>query len=312
MSRIFVGNTDGHWFDFLARQDGLEAVNFWQPGGNRGFRALRPGELFLFRLKSPIHRIAGGGWFEAAQRLPISVAWQVFETANGVPSPDALIAAVERYRGRPIESPHQDEIGCIVLGSPFFLPPEDWFHVPPDWPMNAVGGKTYEADEPSGRWLLESLERANLAAPAPAPIHEELGVYRVDGSRVPAIAMRRTGQQAFKVMVLEAYERRCAVTSGKVLPVLEAAHIRPFAQGGEHDIANGILLRSDVHALFDLGYLTITPDLKVRASRRLKDDFDNGNDYRRLDGHVVHVPRSRRQQPDRRLLEWHADTVFKA
>lgn len=309
MSRIFVGNTDGHWFDFLARRGDLEAVNFWQPGGNRRFGALKPGELFLFRLKSPIHRIAGGGWFETAQILPISVAWQVFEEGNGVPSPDSLVAAVERYRGRSVESPHLDQIGCISLGAPFFLEPEDWLPVPPDWPMNAVGGKTYDVDDPAGRRLMDAvLERMPSAG---EPMRDERGVYRVDGGRVPTVAMRRTGQQAFKVLVLEAYDRRCAVTGGKVLPVLEAAHIRPFAQGGEHDIANGLLLRSDVHALFDLGYLTITPELTVRASHRLKDDFDNGNDYRRLDGHVIHTPRSRRQRPDRRLLEWHADTVFK-
>lgn len=310
MSRVYVGNTDSRWFDFLQRQGDLDAVNFWQPGGNRRFQALSAGELFLFRLKSPIHRIAGGGWFETSEKLPISWAWRVFEEANGVPSPDALVAAVERYRGRPIESPHQDEIGCIVLGAPFFLEPEDWLPVPVDWPMNAVAGKTYDADDPTVRWLVDEA-LARRSSPAAHPSRDERGVYRVDGGRVPAMAMRRTGQQAFKVMVLKAYEQRCAVTDGKVLPVLEAAHIRPFAQGGEHDIANGLLLRSDVHALFDLGYLTITPDLVVRASRRLKDDFDNGNDYRRLDGREIHVPPARRLQPDRRLLEWHADTVFK-
>lgn len=81
MSSLFIGNTDRAWFDFLSLQDDLEAVNFWQPGGRHVFGALEPGELFLFRLKSPVNRIAGGGWFERADRIPVSVAWQIFERA---------------------------------------------------------------------------------------------------------------------------------------------------------------------------------------------------------------------------------------
>lgn len=310
MSSLFVGNTDRAWFDFLSLHDDLDAINFWQPGGQHVFKSLAPGELFLFRLKSPVNKIAGGGWFEKADRIPISAAWQIFQHANGVPTAEALITAIERYRGRPIESPHLDEIGCIVLGSPFFLAPEDWVALPPDWPMNAVKGKRYETDSLAGRVLLESV----LAKPsfkAASQISDEHGVYRVERGVVPTLGMRRIGQQAFRVMVLEAYERRCALTDGKVLPVLEAAHIQPFGQGGEHDITNGILMRTDVHALFDLGYLTVAPDLTVRASRRLKDDFDNGNDYRRLHGNTIWVPSSEKRRPNPQLLEWHADTVFK-
>ena len=50
----------------------------------------------------------------------------------------------------------------------------------------------------------------------------------------------------------DAYERRCAVTGEKTLPVLEAAHIRPYALLGPHRVNNGLLLRSDLHKLFDL------------------------------------------------------------
>ena len=51
--RLFVGVTDSDWFELLAAQPRLEDVNFWQPGGNRIFRKLNPGEPFLFKLHSP-------------------------------------------------------------------------------------------------------------------------------------------------------------------------------------------------------------------------------------------------------------------
>jgi len=113
------------------------------------------------------------------------------------------------------------------------------------------------------------------------------------------------------VLVTDTYERRCAVTREKALPVLEAAHIQPVAEGGPHNVSNGLLLRSDVHTLFDRGYVTITPDLRFRVSRRLKTDFDNGEHYYRLDGSAIWAPRGSDERPRPELLEWHADTVFR-
>lgn len=65
----------------------------------------------------------------------------------------------------------------------------------------------------------------------------------------------RLGQGAFRVMVSDAYQRRCAVTGERTLPFLEAAHIRPYTEEGPRVISNGLLLRSDLHTLFDRGYM---------------------------------------------------------
>src|SRR5690606_4188260 len=95
----------------------------------------------------------------------------------------------------------------------------------------------------------------------------------------------RIGQGAFRVMVTNAYEKKCAITGEKTLPVLEAAHIKPYAKSGRHLISNALLLRSDIHKLFDTGYLTITTDHKVLVSRRIKEEFENGREYYRFHGH---------------------------
>jgi putative restriction endonuclease len=100
------------------------------------------------------------------------------------------------------------------------------------------------------------------------------------------------------------------VTGEKALPVLQAAHIRPVSSGGLHQLPNGLLLRSDVHTLFDKGYATVTPDARFRVSRRLRTEFDNGEHYLAMDGSPVLLPARSEHRPSRENLEWHNDTMF--
>jgi putative restriction endonuclease len=69
------------------------------------------------------------------------------------------------------------------------------------------------------------------------------------------------------------------VTGEKTLPVLEAAHIKPYAIEGPHQVNNGILLRSDRHKLFDVGYVTVTPEHTLEVSPRLREEWHNGQEY---------------------------------
>jgi putative restriction endonuclease len=127
----------------------------------------------------------------------------------------------------------------------------------------------------------------------------------------PALVRQRLGQGVFRILVTDTYERRCAISRERALPALEAAHIRPVTQEGKHRIDNGLLLRSDIHRLFDCGYVTITRDYKFRASRKLKHDFHNGEAYFRLDNNTIWLPRNTDCRPNREFLEWHSDTVFR-
>jgi putative restriction endonuclease len=111
--------------------------------------------------------------------------------------------------------------------------------------------------------------------------------------------------------VLDAYGRQCAVTTEHSLPVLEAAHIRPWAVGGGHVLPNGVPLRRDLHRLFDLGYVTIRPDLTFAVSRRLRDEYANGRVYHQLDGREIRLPAGPAARPDRQLLAWHEAEIFR-
>jgi putative restriction endonuclease len=260
--KLWVGVTDRDWYQYLSQRPHLDEVNFWQPGGNREFSALSPGELFLFKLHYPENVIVGGGFFE---------------------------------------------VGCIILEQPFFLDRPSWITVPSSFAKNIVQGKTYDVDSQEGRMLWNASQAAlraqsvsnELASEGPRPVYGE-----------PILVRPRIGQGAFRVLVTDKYQRRCAVTREKALPVLQAAHIKPVAEGGQHQVDNGLLLRSDIHALFDRGYVTVSPELQFRVSHRLKADFDNGENYFRLQGTKIWVPPHVHDQPSREVLEWHADTVF--
>ena len=112
--------------------------------------------------------------------------------------------------------------------------------------------------------------------------------------------------------MLDAYHRRCAITGSKIRPVLQAAHIRPVTEGGEHALDNGLLLRSDIHTLFDRGYLGIDSGYRLRVSARLREEFANGDQYYARAGQVITLPAHRSERPAREFIEWHMGEKFLA
>jgi putative restriction endonuclease len=107
-----------------------------------------------------------------------------------------------------------------------------------------------------------------------------------------AIALRR-GQPAFRRELLDAYEGKCAVTGCTVTSILEAAHIVPYLGQHTNHVQNGLLLRADVHTLFDLGLLNIDPfEMVIRIHKSL-----SSSEYEELDGKLIRRPREKRRWP---------------
>ncbi len=309
----FVGITDGDWYESLKAIPNLDEANFWQPGGSTSFRALQPGEPFFFKLHSPLNYVVGGGFFAHATRLPVSLVWQAFGEKNGASTLKEMRRRVEQYR-KIKPSPTEDyQIGCILIEQLFFFAREDWLLVSdwlPDWKLPTQVGKTYDLTREPGARLWERV--MELLGPALQSMPESVGVSIENHARhgKPTLVLPRLGQGSFRVVVTDAYQRRCAITGEKVLPVLEAAHIRPYAEKGEHRVDNGLLLRSDAHTLFDRGYLTVTPEFRIEVSKRLHSDFDNGEEYFAWHGHEIQVPTRSDQRPAREFLQWHNEQRF--
>jgi len=303
MVNIFVAITDDDWFSYLAAQPQLDEVNFWQPRGKAGFHAIRRGELFLFKLHSPHNFIVGGGIFDrASSNVPLWLAWDTFGTLNGADTFEEMRRRISRYTHQPADD--RTEIGCRLLEAPFFLPEEEWIPVPPSWSPHIQVGKTFTTDQNDGRYLWDRVHDWLSAHPVSAwPVE----VRRLGA---PMLVLPRLGQGTFRIAVTDAYQRRCAVTEERTLPVLEAAHIRPYSRDGAHEVSNGLLLRTDLHKLFDRGYVTVGPDRRFEVSSRIKEEFENGRDYYALHGRLLRLPKRPDLQPSPATLEWHRNKVF--
>jgi putative restriction endonuclease len=115
-----------------------------------------------------------------------------------------------------------------------------------------------------------------------------------------AVALRR-GQATFRAELLEAYQGCCCITRTNAVAVLEAAHILPYR--GEHTnrVDNGLLLRSDIHVLFDLGHIWIAPGFKVCIASIL-----DSTEYKQLEGRTLILPNDPKLHPNREHLQQHA------
>lgn len=302
--QMYVGVTDQDWFELL-KQEKCDEVNFWTPGG-RNFKALQENDMFLFKLHSPNNYIVGGGFFVRFSIFPTYLAWQAFGIKNGSRNLKELNDRIIKYRSRNDIAVENPQIGCIILTEPFYFERQDWIPVPEDWSNSIVQGKRYDTNNTIGlklyKQVMERIEKRDYM--------ESISVAE-SGRYGESITKHRLGQGAFRVVVTDAYQRRCAISGEKTLPVLEAAHIKPYSEAGPHSVTNGLLLRSDLHTLFDDGYMTIDKDYRIDVSKRLHEDYGNGKDYYKYQGSkLLILPEYTIELPSKEYLEWHNENVF--
>ncbi len=299
---LYVGITDPDWFRFL-RGRHADEMNFWRPRNTNEFGAIDRGELFLFKSRYPENRIVGGAFLLRHTTMRLEMAWDFFGEANGVESLDAFRKKISSIRRDQERNP---EIGCTLLTQPFYLTEEDYFRGPSDWAKNIVVGKRYDARVGEGARMYEQAKMAMAGKLLPEDSHARLAAETTPRFGAEMTILPRLGQGGFRVEVMESYGRRCAISGERTLPVLEAAHIRPYSDDGPHLISNGLYLRSDLHTLFDRHYLTVTKDLRVEVSPRIRQEFSNGKDYYALHGQELKaVPKAAENRPAPEFLEWH-------
>lgn len=313
----YVGLTDPDWCSFLSGLPRVDEVNFWQPHGNRAFRALNQGEPFFFKLRAPHKDIAGFGFFERFEALPAWLAWESFREMNGAPNFESMLARILRLRGGELSgSTRSDEIriGCVMLKAPVFFSKTEWISPPSDWATTGIQqGKKYSILDGEGRRITTQCIALAQAGQRYWNVEPNPEIVLPGSARYgnPITVRPRLGQGLFSLAVRDAYQGACAVTGEHSTPVLDAAHIKPYGLGGEHRIGNGLLLRSDLHRLFDHGYVTVTPDFEFRVGESLREEFSNGRSYYSLNGTKIALPRTESLRPDREALDWHNTSRFK-
>jgi putative restriction endonuclease len=201
---LVVAITDYDWFQALRVREDWPEVNFWAPGG-ANFRALQPGELFLFKLHSPRNFVVGGGVFAHAMTLPSSLVWETFGQANGAADFAQMRARILRYRQAAPNDRSDFQIGCRILTQAFFKNEEDWLPTPKSWPIHTQTLKTYSTESEDGKLLWHWAQGA---------LSNQIRGFAESESRFgePMLIRPRLGQGAFRVAVTDAYQRRCAVT----------------------------------------------------------------------------------------------------
>jgi len=311
MPPIYVGVTDPKWFTFLRdRSNNSEGVNFWQPSG-KVVKTLSKGAMWVFKLKAPYNKVGGFGIFNSShERMPAGLAWDSFQQNNGVETEERFLRTMWSYRATTHGTFRWAEaaslpIGCQLITGAVFFRDEEMFEVPGGWAKSIVTGKYVVESDPNFEELQRlCMERAARSTSSPLTVGDSARY----GS--PYLIQPRAGQGVFRLSVIDAYERQCAVTREHSLPVLEAAHIQPYANGGSHNTSNGLLLRTDIHRLFDRGYVTIDENLKFKVSSRLREEFNNGRHYYDLEGRDLVIPDAPSDRPDPVALEFHRSQVF--
>jgi len=87
--------------------------------------------------------------------------------------------------------------------------------------------------------------------------------------------------------------------------------MEPYASGGTYQVTNGLLLRSNIHHLFDLGHVTVTLEYRFQILDALPEDFHNGRTYHAERGKRVILPKAEGMRPSRELLAWHGESVWR-
>lgn len=307
-----VAITDFGWYDTLRRIPDLAEVNFWKPSSVRGFRGAQFAPFF-FKLRAPHNAICGFAYFAKYSVLPDWLAWETFAEGNGTRTfrelRERILTIRERIRFRgESETP---EIGCILLVQPTFLDEEEWVSPPSNWPARTQSYIGYDLETGEGARIWSECLARRPSAPSASdrapPIVTGLPSPRY-GS--PTVVQPRLGQGTFRIAVTDAYGRACAVTKEHSLPALEASHIKSYRDEGPHLVSNGVLFRADFHKLFDRGYVTITPDMRLAVSDRLREEFENGRSYYPYRGKPLQLPNNPDDRPDEVFLEWHRTRCF--
>ncbi|UFS69481.1 HNH endonuclease [Geomonas sp. RF6] len=299
---IALSPTDTNWFQFLRKRPEISVVNFWTPT-DWNIATLHKGDYWYFVLKgSEPRKIGGGGRFLRYELISASEAWKRYDIGNGAASYDDMVGRLNAYRDKRSQetSDRDPKIGCILLDQCIFLPdlhqktPSDYGL---EFPPQIVKYKTFKTSP---------IDLVKQAPPANALLAE------TDGDSFPsseedarkktmASIVRRQGQPQFRQALMSAYGGKCAITGCDSSDALEAAHITPYLGAHTNTVPNGILLRADIHTLFDLGKITISPhDFRVILHPELR-----AGHYSYLTGKMVSVPKDKTLWPARPALEKH-------
>ncbi len=293
-----ISPTDNNWFSNLKKEKVVDDINFWTPTPwNLKFNE---GDRWYFMLKSPIRKIGGGGYIKEYHNLTVEQAWNKYGIKNGFYSKDDFIRSLGKHKSKNSLNKNELEgstiIGCIILYGAVFLNDDQYIDLEDykeiSFSPNIVKYKKFNDDED---FILEKVLKGEIynsdSEFKPVDPHTKK-------SKVISENSRRDGQSEFKAALVEVYSGKCCITGESTPELLEAAHIQPYLSKKSNHLQNGLLLRTDIHKLFDKNLLYIDQGYRVHIS-----SFVNSGYYQELDGKVVSMPNHNKYYPSLSALE---------
>lgn len=286
-----ISPTDLDWFNFL-RTEGLNSeINFWTPTPWNVSR-LAKGDKLYFILKSPIRKVGGYGQFVEYKNMSVNDAWNKFGFKNGCASKQELINRLDSYKASnnsDERSVTETEIGCIVLNNAMFLDDDKFIDIEDykiDFSRFIVKIKYFNEADP-----LETL--TNLPSRG-----FELLPTTLEKLKKSRLVTERKGQGNFRAIITRAYGNKCCITNESTPELVEAAHIQPYIDENSNHVKNGLLLRVDLHKLYDNGLLYIDDSFVIHISPEVKSEY-----YQKLNGTKISLSVNINEQPSTEALK---------
>lgn len=274
-----VAVTDRDWFDYQSSHDFIDGINFWTPSPNCP-RQISTGDFFVFKLAGLGDLIGGYGTFVEYKYQSLDDAWKEFGRKNGADTKEEFVNKIKSF------GPKNDTAcGCIVLKDVVYL----------DEPVKRVQAGFTPEKKPAQLFAYESISFP-LGKEPDSPANFSL----VDGVPDEAEMQKRKprkGQSAFHTAVSKAYHSKCCITGETIPELLQAAHIQDYINRDSHHIQNGLLLRIDIHKLFDSGLLYIDQNYHVHVSPLVESE-----EYKILDDHPISLPNNPSEYPSKAAL----------
>lgn len=286
-----ISPTDIDWFKFL-RTEGLNSeINFWTPTPWNVSR-LAKGDKLYFMLKSPIRKIGGYGQFVEYKNMSVNDAWNKYGYKNGCASKKELIERLDSYKASNStdeRSVTETEIGCIVLTNAMYFDDDKFMDL-----------DNYEID--FSRFIVKIKYFNELD-----PLETEINATIKDFELLPAtseklkksrLVTERKGQGNFRAIITRAYSNKCCITNESTPELVEAAHIQSYIDENSNHVKNGLLLRVDLHKLYDNGLMYIDESFVIHISPEVKSAY-----YRELNGKTISLPTNLNDYPSKDALK---------
>lgn len=285
-----IAVTNRNWYAYQKKHGFINNINFWTP--KVWDVALQPGTKIVFKLKGPSDEVGGYGFFVKYKSQTLDQSWKEFGQRNGFDTKEEFVTALTKGKGN-----SSSICGCMVLDNVvFFDYPERLSTYGLKFDLHIV---TYKNERiiPFPTFgqnaVVSSQPSFNLVPPQ-------------NKTKAMQSATQRVGQGQFHSDISTAYGHTCCITGETTPELLQAAHIQDYINKDSNHIQNGLLLRIDIHKLFDSGLLYIDQTYIVHVSPLVKT-----LEYLQLEGKQITLPKSKSDWPSLKALQFKEDSFRK-